>query len=154
GPALLLPDSPVTRKYAGREGMTLAGLCGAAMTLSDNTAANLLLDVVGGPAGLTGWLRETGDTKTRLDRREPFLDEARKADPRATSTPQTMLATHGGLTLGDILSPAPRARLVGWMVDNRTGNDRLRAGLPKDWRIGDRTGSNGMGAASDIAVLG
>ena len=153
GPALVLPYSPVSRKFAGREGMTLGGLCGAAMTTSDATAGNLLLDVIGGPAELTGWLRKTGDTETRLDRREPFLKEARKDDMRDTTTPEAMLATLGRLALGDVLTDHSRERLVGWMVDNRTGDKRLRAGLSRDWRIGDRTGTNGMGAASDVAVI-
>ena len=143
GPALVLPYSPVSRKFAGREGMTLGGLCGAAMTTSDATAGNLLLDVIGGPAELTGWLRKTGDTETRLDRREPFLKEARKDDTRDTTTPEAMLATLGRLALGDVLSDYSRQRLVGWMVDNRTGDKRLRAGLAH--RRPDRHQWNGGG---------
>jgi beta-lactamase class A len=54
--------------------------------------------------------------------------------------------------LGEVLSTASRKRLIGWMENCKTGNNRLRAGLPKDWRIGDKTGNNGKDAAGDIAV--
>lgn len=153
GPGALVPYSPVTEKFAGREGMTLAAICDAAITLSDNTAGNLLLEAIGGPEGLTGWLRETGDTATRLDRIEPDLNEARKGDPRDTTTPDAMLASIGRLVLGDVLTPPSRERLAGWMVANKTGDARLRAGLPKGWRIGDKTGTCGNGTAADVAVV-
>ncbi|QRM54673.1 class A beta-lactamase [Sinorhizobium sp. BG8] len=152
GNGALVPYSPITEKFAGKEGMTLEGICEAAITLSDNTAGNLLLDVIGGPAALTQWLRETGDAETRLDRIEPDLNEAKKGDPRDTTTPQAMLATLGRLALGDVLSESSRQRLVDWMVETRTGDARLRAGLPKDWRAGDKTGTSATGAASDIAI--
>ncbi|GCA48915.1 beta-lactamase precursor [Sinorhizobium sp. KGO-5] len=152
GKEVLLPHSPVTEKHVGGNGMTVAELCEAAITISDNAAGNLLLESFGGPEGLTSWLRSIGDETTRLDRTEPELNEARKGDPRDTTTPAAMLDTLGKLVLGPVLSQEGRQQLIDWLVANKTGDARLRAGLPKDWRIGDKTGTSMTGAVSDIAV--
>ncbi|MCA1489681.1 class A beta-lactamase [Ensifer sp. NBAIM29] len=150
GRDVLLPHSPVTGKHVGGNGMTVSALCEAAITISDNAAANLLLESFGGPAGLTSWLRSIGDEATRLDRMEPELNEAAFGDPRDTTTPAAMLETLRKLAFGSVLSESSRQRLVGWMVANKTGGARLRAGLPRDWRIGDKTGTSMAGAVSDI----
>lgn len=149
----LVTHSPVTERHAGAEGMTIGALCEAMMTLSDNTAANLLLRGLGGPEGLTAWLRSIGDDATRLDRWETALNEARPGDPRDTTTPAAMLATMERLTLGDVLSPGGRARLLTWLRDNRTGDKRLRAGLPPGWRAGERTGTGPNGTSNDVGLL-
>jgi beta-lactamase class A len=146
-------NSPVTQKHVGGEGMTIAELCEAAITVSDNTAGNLLLARIGGPQGLTAYARSLGDETTRLDRIEPNLNEARPDDPRDTTTPAAMLADMERLLLGDALSATSREQLVAWLVANKTGGKRLRAGLPKDWRVGDKTGLGDNGATNDIAVL-
>lgn len=151
--ANLLPYSPVTERRVGAGGMTVAELCAAAVTRSDNAAANLLLASFGGPAGLTTWLRSIGDEVTRLDRMEPELNEATPGDPRDTTTPAAMAATLRRLVLGDALAAASREQLTAWLVDTRTGDDRLRAGLPKGWRIGDKTGTGRNGTTNDIAVI-
>jgi beta-lactamase class A len=145
--------SPVTERRVGPPGMTVAELCEAAMTLSDNTAANLLLASFGGPAALTGYLRSIGDTTTRLDRLEPELNEAAPGDPRDTTTPAAMLETFRRLVLGDALSAESRSRLTSWLVANRTGDARIRAGLPKGWRVGDKTGSGNHGVTNDVAIV-
>lgn len=145
--------SPVTEKRIGGEGMTVAELCDATMTLSDNTAANLLLASVGGPAGYTAWLRRTGDDVTRLDRTEPTLNEALPNDPRDTTTPAAMAATLRRLALGEILSTAGRAQFVAWLRGNRTGDARLRAGLPSGWQVGDRTGTGARNTSNVIGVM-
>lgn len=88
----VLPYSPVTKAHAGNEGLTLAAICEAAVTLSDNTAANLMLDAIGGPAGFAAYLRGLGDVVTRLDRTEPTLNEALPGDPRDTTSPLAMAA--------------------------------------------------------------
>ncbi|HEY4253121.1 MAG TPA: class A beta-lactamase [Roseomonas sp.] len=148
-----LPDySPVTRSRAGRD-MALAELCAAATTLSDNGAANLLLPVLGGPAGLTAWLRGIGDPTTRLDRMEPALNVVPPGGEQDTTTPEAMLADLQALLLGSVLSAPSRAQLLGWMLDCRTGDTRLKAGLPAGWRIGDKTGTWNPGTANDIAIL-
>lgn len=149
----LVTYSPVTERHAGAEGMTVGALCEATMTLSDNTAANLLLRRLGGPEGLTAWLRGIGDDVTRLDRWETALNEARPGDPRDTTTPAAMLATMQRLTLGDVLSPGTRAQLLAWLRANRTGDARLRAGLPPGWQAGERTGTGPNGTSNDVGLL-
>ncbi len=149
----LVTYSPITERHAGGEGMTIAALCEAAMTRSDNTAANLLLRPLGGPAGLTAWLRSIGDGVTRLDRWETALNEARPGDPRDTTTPAAMLESLHRLTLGTVLSPAGRAQLLGWLRGNRTGDARLRARLPQGWAAGERTGTGPNGTSNDVGLL-
>lgn len=152
GRAELVPHSPVTERHVG-SGMTLAELCEATMVTSDNTAANLLLGVLGGPAALTAWLREIGDPVTRLDRPEPELNEARPGDPRDTTTPAAMLADIRMLALGEVLSAGAKARLVQWLRGNRTGDAKLRAGLPAGWTAGEKTGSGHFNSSNDVGLL-
>jgi beta-lactamase class A len=149
----LVPWSPVTETQVGGDGMTLAALCEATMTISDNTAANLLLGVLGGPGGLTAYLRGLGDGVTRLDRVETALNEARPGDPRDTTSPAAMLADLHALTLGPALSAPARERLRGWLRANRTGGTRLRARVPQAWRVGDRTGTGGHGTSNVVGLL-
>jgi beta-lactamase class A len=145
--------APITEKHVG-ETLPLAKLCEAAMTLSDNGAANLLLDALGGPPGVTAYARSLDDPVTRLDRREPELNRVKPGDVRDTTTAEAMMADLAKLTLGSALSPASRQRLVGWLVANQTGDDCLRAGVPKGWRVGDKTGSGPTGGAvNDVAIL-
>lgn len=148
----LLDYAPVTRKHVDEGVMAVAELCRAAVTVSDNAAANLLLELVGGPAELTSFLRESGDTVTRLDRYEPALNTNLPGDERDTTTPRAMLETLETLLLGDALSAASRERLVGWLKDATTGRARLRAGLPDGWTVGDKTGTGENGAANDVAI--
>jgi beta-lactamase class A len=132
--------------------MTVEALCKAAIELSDNTAANLLLTSIGGPSALTSFWRAHGDSVSRLDRTEPALNSAQTADLRDTTTPAAMAGNLRRFVLGPVLSKASRERLTDWMLGCKTGDKRLRAGLPKDWLIGDKTGNNGKDAAGDIAV--
>lgn len=148
----LVTYSPVTRDHVGPGGMTLAEICDAAVTLSDNTAGNLMLASFGGPAALTAYARSLGDRATRLDRIETELNEARPGDPRDTTTPVAMLGTMQRLLVADVLSASSRDRLIGWLLASKTGGRRLRAGLPADWRVGDKTGSGNNGTANDIAI--
>jgi beta-lactamase class A len=123
------------------------------MVESDNGAANLMLAAIGGPAALTRFLRQTGDTVTRLDRTEPSLNEATPGDPRDTTTPLAMLGSAERLWLGPVLAPAGRAQLTTWAIECRTGLERLRAGLPKGWRAGDKTGTGDRGTYNDVAIF-
>lgn len=148
----LVPYSPATKEHVGAGGMTVDAICAAAVTLSDNTAGNLMLASFGGPAGLTAFARALGDTVTRLDRIETALNEGTPGDPRDTTSPLAMLATMQNLVAGDVLSSESRERLIGWLVASKTGDKRLRAGMPASWRIGDKTGTGGNGSANDIAV--
>lgn len=148
----LVAYSPVTEKHVAT-GMTLAELCHATITLSDNTAGNLLLASFGGPAGLTAFARSLGDSVTRLDRWETELNEAIPGDPRDTTSPAAMLDDMRSLLLGDALSPASRKQLTDWLIATTTGDKRIRGSLPKEWRAGDKTGTSSNGVTNDIAIV-
>ena len=122
------------------------------MIYSDNTAANLLLPAIGGPAGLTAFLRRIGDPVTRLDRNEPAMSEARPGDPRDTTSPDAIVATWRTLLFGNVLGETSKARLRQWLNANTTGDARLRAGLPKSWQVGDKTGTGNNNSVNDIAI--
>lgn len=140
-PADIITWSPVTEKHVGGTGMSLAALCEATITTSDNAAANLILDSYGGPAALTAYLRTLGDNVTRIDRREPELNVKHPDEPMDTTTPRAMVMNLQKLVLGDALSAASRALLTKWLEGNTTGGKRLRAGLPDNWRVGEKTGT-------------
>lgn len=146
--------SPVSGPRAGDGGgLTVGELCAATVSLSDNTAANVLMARHGGPAGFTAFVRSLGDEVTRLDRTEPTLNEAAVGDPRDTTTPLAMLQTMHKLVLCNALSTTSRAWLQRWLVETSTGDKRLRAGVP-GWKVGDKTGTAGdSGTANDIGVL-
>lgn len=149
----LVTYSPATEKFAGPQGMTLAQIVEAALVLSDNTAGNLLLNVLGGPAGLTAWLRQQGDSVSRLDRLETELNEALPGDPRDTTSPGAMLANLRALTLGEALKPSSRALLRGWMRASHTGDACLKARLPQGWIVEDKTGAGANGTRNDVGLL-
>lgn len=147
--------SSVTQRRVGGAGMTVAELCDATVTYSDNTAGNLLLASFGGPAGLTAFLRSLGDEVTRLDRIETELNAyAGPGDPSDTTTPAAMLETLRKLLFGDALSASSRHQLAAWLITNKTGDARLRAGFPAGWLVGDKTGTGGNpeGSTNDVAV--
>jgi beta-lactamase class A len=148
----LLEVSPLTEEHAGGS-MTLGALCAAVLIKSDNTAANVLLQTIGGPAEITAYARSIGDAVTRLDRTEPTLNESLAGDPRDTSSPDSAVHDLQTLLLGNALKPESRTQLTEWMQSCTTGIARIRAKLPKDWRVADRTGSNGDHTTNDIAVL-
>jgi beta-lactamase class A len=152
GQADLLEYAPVARQNLAASAMSVGEMCKAIVELSDNTCANLLLARIGGPAALTAFWRSLGDTTSRLDHNEPELNRSRPGDSRDTTTPAAMAGNLRRLVLGEALSPASRVQLTEWMVNCRTGANRLRGGLPADWKIGDKTGYNGKDAAGDIAV--
>ncbi|UUP17815.1 class A beta-lactamase [Nitratireductor thuwali] len=147
----LVPWAPITETRIGGDGMTIAELCEAVVTMSDNVAANLLLAASGGPAALTGYARSLGDEVTRLDRIEPALNEHDGPDDaRDTTSPAAMLETLRTLIFGEALSRASRDQLSAWLITNKTGDERLRAGMPAEWMVGDKTGTNRSGNANDI----
>ncbi|MCG7508781.1 class A beta-lactamase [Mesorhizobium retamae] len=153
---LVAVNSPVTKPHVGGKGLTIAELCDAIVTRSDNTAANLLLARFGGPAALTAFCRRLGDDITRLDRFELELNfHDGPDDQRDTTTAAAMAETLRKLLFTDVLSAASRSQLAAWLITNKTGDTRLRAGLPGDWLVGDKTGTNGdqHGNANDIAVI-
>ncbi|WP_394789035.1 class A beta-lactamase [Rhodoferax sp.] len=149
----MVPYAPVTQPRVGGAPMSVAELCEAIITLSDNPAANLLLHSFGGPPTLTAYARSLGDTQTRLDRTEPSLNQAEPCDPRDTTTPQAMLQNLQKIVLGDALSPASREHITRWLRDCQTGDRKLRALLPAGWRVADKTGAGGHGSNNDIGLL-
>jgi beta-lactamase class A len=153
GPGDLLEYAPITKAHVAEGGMTLADLCAAAIDWSDNTAANLVLAAIGGPGGFTQFARSLGDSMTRLDRNEPGLNAATPGDERDTTSPRAMAEDMRQVLLGDVLSQASRRRLEAWLIDDKVGDKRLRAGLPPGWRIGDKTGSGDHGTANTIAII-
>ncbi|MGC5014234.1 class A beta-lactamase [Streptosporangium sp. DT93] len=149
----LKENSPITAEHV-KDGMTVAGLCEAAVTHSDNTAGNLLLRRIGGPAGLTRYFRALKDPISRLDRWETELNDWSPGERRDTTTPASMGRDLRALTVGNALDARDRERLNAWLTASTTGAARIRAGLPKTWRVGDKTGtSSAYGAANDIAVV-
>lgn len=145
--------SPITEARVGPLGMSLGELCEATMSMSDNSAANFILEAIGGPQALTQFLRSIGDEVTRLDRWETDLNEALPGDERDTTTPNAMAMTLEQLVLGETLSLESRQKLENWLKGNEVGDDLLRAGVPDDWEIGDRTGAGGYGSRSIAAVM-
>ncbi|WP_442806357.1 class A beta-lactamase [Streptomyces sp. NBC_01317] len=145
--------APVTGLPANlAQGMTVEALCAASITHSDNTAANLLLGKLGGPASVTLFCRSTGDTVTRLDRWEPELNSAEPERATDTTGPYAVGRTYARLILGHALDPADRERLTGWLLANTTGAARLRAGLPDDWTVAEKTGTGDYGTTNDVGV--
>jgi len=143
--------SPVTVTRIA-EGMSVSQLAEAAVTVSDNTAANLLLRQLGGPEGFTVWIRQNVDAVTRLDRWETDLNENAVGDERDTTTPRAQTDALHRLLVGDSLRRANRETLRTWMIASQTGLQRIRGGLPDDWRVGDKTGTGMHGAVNDVAI--
>ncbi|MCA7934528.1 PenA family class A beta-lactamase [Burkholderia cepacia] len=148
----LVNYSPVSEKHVG-EGMTVAALCEAAIQYSDNSAANLLMKLLGGPSAVTAYARSIGDDTFRLDRWETELNTALPGDLRDTTTPAAMAASMRVLMVGDALPAAQRAQLVAWMRGNKVGDKRLRAGVPAGWTVGDKTGTGDYGTTNDAGVV-
>ena len=148
----IITYSPAVEKRVGND-MTVAELCEAAVTLSDNAAANLLLASFCGPHAVTAFARALGDRLTRLDRNEPALNESTPHDPRDTTSPTAMLGNIRKLVLGNALTPRSRDQLTNWLIAGKTGGKRLRAKLPADWRAGEKTGTGGHGSTNDVGVI-
>ncbi|WP_319530274.1 class A beta-lactamase [uncultured Cohaesibacter sp.] len=148
----LIHWSPITEKRVGSS-MTLRELCEAALTMSDNTAANAILDTIGGPSGFTDFMTSIGDETTRLDRREPELNEAVPGDPRDTTTPNAAITSLQALLHGNMLSPRSREVLETWMINDKVANDLVRKVLPKGWKIADKTGAGGHGSRGIVAMV-
>lgn len=152
GESDVLDYAPVVKANLAKGALPVETLLRAAVVDSDNSAANLVFGQIGGPRGLTKFMRDAGDAITRSDRDEPELNRVRNGEVRDTTTPQAMLWLMNRLLLGDVLAAPSRTKLIGWMEASQTGKDRLRAGLPKSWRVGDKTGTSGEGYFNDIAI--
>jgi beta-lactamase class A len=144
--------SPVTKNHVAT-GMTVSALCAAAITESDNTAANVLLKKMGGPKAITAFARSIGDTEFSLNRWEPQLNLNTPGDLRDTTTPAAMAKSLAKLTLGDTLGTSQRTQLQTWLKANKTGTGRIRAGVPSSWTVGDKTGTGAYATSNDIAII-
>jgi beta-lactamase class A len=148
----MVPYAPITSTHVAEGSMSVRDLCAAAMTVSDNAAANILLAPLGGPAALTQFMRSIGDQVTRLDRTEVELNSNQPGDPRDTTAPQAMALSMQKVLVGDVLPVQAREQLIAWMQQSTTGLARLRAGMPADWKAGDKTGNGRNGAANNLLI--
>lgn len=151
-PQDITAHAPSTKPHVGKN-MTVSALCAATLQYSDGTAANLLMKILGGPQGLTASARELGDTTFRIDRWEPALTACTPGDEQDTSSPAAMGRICWKLLMGNSLEKSQRDQLQTWLIGNTTGAERIRAGVPASWRVGDKTGSGDYGTTNDVAVL-
>ena len=151
-PEDMVSHAPVTSAHLAEGSMSVRDLCAATVTVSDNPAANILLAAIDGPSGLTQFLRGIGDRVTRLDRTELELNTNLPGDPRDTTSPQAMAHSMEKVLLGDVLTTQSRLQLIAWLRQSTTGQRRLRAGLPADWKAGDKTGTGANGATNDVMI--
>jgi len=147
----MLSHAPVTSKHLDGT-LTVRELCAAVVEVSDNPAANLLLKMIDGPSGLTRFFRSLGDRQTRLDRYELDLNSNLPGDPRDTTTPRAMVHSMEQVLTKEVLSPASREMLLGWMINASTGLKMVRQGLPAPWKVGDKTGKGENGAVNDLVI--
>jgi Beta-lactamase class A len=150
---MLVTYSPITEKSLSPETSTLGKICQAAVSHSDNTAANVVFDAIGGSTGFNAYMRSIGDEQTRLDRKEPELNEGTPGDVRDTTTPNAIVSSLRKILLGDGLSASSRSGLTQWMLDDQVAGALLRASLPSDWQIADKTGAGGYGSRSIVAAI-
>lgn len=151
-PALFVPvASPITEPKLG-SWMPLSDLCAAAVRQSDNTATNLMLEILGGPLSVTQFARSVGDDRTWMVRWETELNTAFPGDPRDTTSPRGMGTGFSNMLTGNIFDEPSRAQLEEWMRTIVTGDTRIRAGLPTGWTIADKTGAGDYASTNDIGV--
>jgi beta-lactamase class A len=148
----LVNYNPITEKHL-ETGMTLKELSKASISYSDNTAANLIFEEIGGPEGFKQGLRNNGDEVTEPLRLEPELNNVQPGDIQDTSTPKAMAESLRAFTLEEHLSSEKRQLLRDWLIGNTTGDNLIRAGVPADWEVGDKTGAGSYGTRNDIAIL-
>jgi beta-lactamase class A len=147
----ILDYAPVVKKNKKRGRMSMGELAQAAVEVSDNSAANLLLPMLGGPGGLTAFMRAHGDTMSRLDRNEPTLNENAEGDEQDTTTPAAMAGLMGRLFFRDLKADSAD-KLRSWFNASSTGDKRIKAGLPEGWTSGSKTGTCGN-AYNDVALV-
>lgn len=142
--------APVTSAHPG--GLTLAQLAEAAVRESDNLATNLVLERIGGPAGLTEALAALGDGSTRLVDVEPALNDVVPGEEANTTTPAAFTADLLAVLEPGYLTEADRDLLLTWMSGNATGDALVRAGAPEGWEVQDKSGGAGP-MRNDVAVV-
>jgi hypothetical protein len=105
----ILKWAPVTSQHVA-DGMSVAALCDAAITMSDNTAANLLVELPGGPQKVTAFARSIGDQVTSVDRLEPELNVGAPDD---TETPRRRPRWRQTCTLLSSAVDSPTTPVIG-----------------------------------------
>lgn len=148
----ILEYAPITKDHVDT-GMTVEELCDAAVRFSDNTAGNLLLNIIGGPSGFKAALNQIGDSVTAPERIEPELNEYTPKDIKDISTPRQLAIDLKEYTTGEALTEDKQKILIDWMSGNKTGDELIRAGAPKDWVVADKSGSGSYGTRNDIAIV-
>lgn len=148
----VLSYAPIAKDNVDK-GMTIEEICSAAIRFSDNTAANLLLNHIGGPKGFKSALNQLGDSVTQPVHIEPELNESIPGDIGDTSTPRQLATDLQAYTTGNILTDDKKKILIDWMAGNTTGNTLIRAGAPKSWVVADKSGTGPYGRRNDIAIV-
>ena len=148
----IVPHSPVTENHVGQT-MTLGEIAEAAVTVSDNAAANFLFDALGGPGQLDAALEDLGDDVTEVVRREPDLNEATPGDDRDTTTARAITGDLREYLFGTVLDDEEKSQLGEWLIDSETGGTLIRANLPSDWTIGDKSGNGGYASRGNVAAI-
>lgn len=143
--------SPVTEQHTD-SGLTILELAEAAVRDSDNTAMNLVLERIGGPAGMNDALAELGDDVTQVVDIEPALNDADLVTGANTTTAAAFTSALQELLESDYLVPADRDLWLEWMSGNATGDALIRAGAPDEWVVADKSGGAGA-LRNDIAVV-
>ncbi|UXN02362.1 class A beta-lactamase [Bartonella sp. HY406] len=149
----IIEYSPITKNQTKSKSMNWLDLCSAAVSYSDNTAANLIHKKVGGPQAMNHFFKQLKDHTTRLDRFEPELNSAINGDLRDTTSPNAIAYTLKELLFSNFLSPSSRKQLIQWMIDDKVADALLRSKLPNDWKIADKTGAGGFGSRGIIAAV-
>lgn len=134
-------------------GMTIEEICEAAVRQSDNTAGNLLFELIDGPNGFKTALDKLGDTVTDSSRKETELNEATPGDIRDTSTPKQLAMDLKEYTTKKVLTKDKQKIFIDWMSNNETGDELIRAGAPKNWAVADKSGAGSYGTRNDIAIV-
>ena len=157
---------------SGRTEFSVRRLLDAAVSESDNTAADALVKLLGGPAAVTAFLRAHGVDGMRVDRDErtlahdidglaaeadaPRANEsaaeklARRrrgyagylADPRDTSTPEAAVTFLRKLWRGELVSRESTALLLEMMTHSPTVPNRLKGGVPAGARLTHKSGTS------------
>jgi beta-lactamase class A len=156
GAAIPDPLPPKTRS------VPLEALLQKSICNSNNGASDVLMKLAGGPQVVDKLIASFDISGIRVDRYEREVirveslttPEATKLD---TATPKAMCDLLVKLQNGKLLSPATTKFLLKLMAECKTGNHRIRAGLPAGTLVMDKTGTGGSqhgrcSATNDVAI--
>lgn len=146
----MISHAPVTEPAVGSS-LTIQKLCEAAVTVSDNPAANILIREMGGLDAWRMWYRAIGDQVTRVDRWEPHLNIV--GDDMDTTTP-AQTAHNLAWLQPEVFKPMTSTPHMIMWGGSPAGAGRIRAALdPQDWALLHKTGTGGSGPTNDIGYL-